>query len=87
MKDNNSKFPGKYYSRESLQVCSSMFPFFSYNFKIHNTHQREIKNLLLKTNNKQNSAIDNLVKEVTDCNQLLDRYNTIFFKVIQVLDC
>ena len=55
MKDNNSKFPSKYPSQslESLQVCSSMLSFFlcSDKFKIHNTHQREIKNLL-KTNSK-----------------------------------
>ena len=34
-----------------------MLPFFSDKIKIHNTHQQEIKNLLLKTNNKQNNEI------------------------------
>ena len=31
-------------------------------FKIHNTHQPEIKNVLLKTSNKENSTIDNSLK-------------------------
>ena len=34
--------------------------------KIHNTHQREIKNLLLKTNNKRNTTIGNSLKKVID---------------------
>ena len=66
MKDNNSKFPSKCHSEKSLQVCSSMLPLFSYKIKIHNIHQRQIKNLLLKTNNKRNTTIDNSIKKVMD---------------------
>ena len=43
MKDKNSKFLSKYSSRKSLRVCSYMLPFFSDKFKIHYTHQWEIK--------------------------------------------
>ena len=39
-----------------------MLPLFSYKIKIHNTRQQEIKNLLLKTNNKQSTTIDNSAK-------------------------
>ena len=41
-----------------------MLPLFSFKIKIHNTRQREIKILLLKTNNKRNTTIDNSVKKV-----------------------
>ena len=64
LKDHNSKFLSKYSPRKSLQVCSSTIPLFSDKFKMHNTHQREIKNILLKTNNKWNRAIGNSVKEL-----------------------
>ena len=75
MKDNTSKFPSKYSSRKSLQVCSSILSLFSDKFKI--THQQGIKNLLLKTNNKTNSAIGNSVKNSYGyCNQVLDHYIT-----------
>ena len=39
-----------------------MLPLFSDNFKIRDIHQREIKNLLLKTDNKRNRNISNSVK-------------------------
>ena len=107
-----------YITRTSLQVCS-MLPLFFDKFKIHNTHQPEIKNVLFKTSNKQNSTIDNSLKRygfhcvksasirsyyvslriqsqcekirtritlnkdtvyAVYCNQVLDRYNTNFFK-------
>ena len=45
MKDNNSKSPSKYFSRKSLQVCSSMLPLFSDKFKVHNTYQQEKKSI------------------------------------------
>ena len=80
MKGNISKFPSKYSSRESLQVYSSMLPLFYDMFKIQNTHQRKLKNVLLKTADKRNSTIGNSVKKVTVCNQVLDRYNTNLFK-------
>ena len=66
MKDNNSKFPSKYYSEKSLQVCSSLLPLFFYKIKIHKKRQREIKSLLLRTNNRQNTTINNSVKKVMD---------------------
>ena len=82
IKNNNSKCPSKYSSRKSLQVSSCMLPLFCHMFKIHNTHQQEIKNLLLKTNNKRNSTIGNLVKKsYRYCNRVLDRCNTNFFKL------
>ena len=62
MKENSKKFPSKYLSRKPTQVYSSMVPLFSDKFKIYNTHQRELKNLLLKTNNKLNRATGNSVK-------------------------
>ena len=47
------------------------------NFKIHNTHQLEIKNLSLKKNNKLKSTIGSLVKKCYGYyNQLLDRCKT-----------
>ena len=77
MKDNTSKFPSKYSFRKSLQVCSSMLSLFSDKFKIHITYQQGIKNLLLKTNNKINSAISNSVKNSYGyCKQVLDQYIT-----------
>ena len=82
MKNNNSKFHSRYFSRKSLQVRSSMLPLFSDKFKIRDTHQREIKNLLFKTNNKRNIIIESeiLFKKVTDfaIRSLITRYNTIF---------
>ena len=41
-----------------------MLPLFSFKIKINSTRQREIKILLLKTNNKRNTTIDNSVKKV-----------------------
>ena len=43
-----------------------MLSLISYKIKIQNTHQREIKNLLLKTDNKRNTTINNSVKKVAD---------------------
>ena len=63
-KDYNLKFPSKYSSRKSLQVCSSTLPVLSDKIKIHNKHQPAIKNLLLKTSNKQNTTIGNSVKKL-----------------------
>ena len=77
MEDNNWKFPPKDFSRKYLQVCLPILPVFSDKFKIHNTHQREIENILLKTNNKRNSTIgDSVKKSYGYCNQVLDRCNT-----------
>ena len=77
MKDNNWKFPPTDFSRKYLQVCLPMLPIFSDKFKIHNTHQREIENILLKINNKRNSTIgDSVKKSYGYCNQVLDRCNT-----------
>ena len=108
-----------YITRTSLQVFLSMLPLFFDKFEIYKTHQPEIKNVLLKTSNKQNSTIDNSLKRygfhwvksvrirsyfvslriqsecektrtritlnmdtvyTVYCNQVLDRYNTNFFK-------
>ena len=61
MKDNNAKFPSNYSSRKSLQVYSYMLPLFSDKYTIHTNKK---KNLSLKTNNKQNSTMGNLVKKL-----------------------
>ena len=74
MKDNNLNFPSKYFSRKPLQVCSSMLPLFYDKFKIRDAPKREIKNLLLKTNNKQNRTISNSVEKSDGYwSQVLDR--------------
>ena len=64
MKDSNSKFPPKYSSRNLFKSAHPCFLSSVINLRC--TAQQEIKSLLLKTNNKRNSAINNSVKKVMD---------------------